>query len=175
MDRHVALTGFMAAGKSSVGRRLAAELDLPFVDTDDAIVAEHGPITGLFARVAESGFREIELEAVRTALAGPCAVVALGGGAVTHASTRALLSERALRVFLDVPLDIVMSRLRNASASRPMLGPAPAEARVRALWEARLPLYREADIIVDCGRRSSSSIAKRVADLLRARNALLAP
>jgi shikimate kinase len=172
MDRHVALIGFMGAGKSSVGRRLAAELRVPFVDTDDAIVAVHGPIPALFERVAENGFREREREAVEAALAGPAAVLALGGGAVTHAPTRALLAERALRVFLDVPEDVLLARLRRGAASRPMLGGNASPERVRALFDVRLPLYREADIVVDCGRRTSSAIARHVAELVRAHRPL---
>jgi shikimate kinase len=168
MDRHVALIGFMGAGKSSVGRRLAPELGLPFVDTDDEIVAEHGPIPALFERAGEGGFREHELAAVRAALDAPCAVLALGGGAVTHEATRRLLAERALRVFLDVPLDVIFARLQRSNATRPMLGSAPTEARMRALFESRLPLYREADIVVECSRRTSSAVARQVADLVRA-------
>lgn len=165
MDRHVALIGFMGAGKSSVGRRLALELALPFIDTDEAIVAEHGPIPELFAREGEAGFRERERVAVAAALAGPPAVLALGGGAVTHEPTRALLAP-ALRVFLDVPSDVLFSRLRRSNGTRPMLGEAPSEARMRALLHARLPLYREADIVVDCGRRTSSAVARHVAELV---------
>jgi shikimate kinase len=172
VDRHVALIGFMGAGKSSVGRRLALEMGLPFVDTDEAIVAEHGPIPALFEQLGESGFRECEHIAVRAALEGPRAVIALGGGAVTHEPTRLLLNERTLRVFLDVPLEVIFARLRYSNVARPMLGKAPTEARMRTLFEARLPLYREADIVADCGRRTSSSVARHVAELLRANQPL---
>ncbi len=167
MERHVALTGFMAAGKSSVGRRLAADLGVPFIDTDESIVAAHGPIADIFARDGEAAFRERELEAVRAALDAPPAVIALGGGAVTHPPTHALLQGRALRIFLDVPIDVVLMRLRHAATVRPLIGAEPREARIRALHAERLPLYRQADLIVDCGRRSSSAVAKHLAARLR--------
>ena len=172
MERHVALVGFMAAGKSSVGRRLASELGVPFVDTDARIVAQHGPIPDIFARDGEARFREYECAAIGEALAGPLAVLALGGGAVTHEPTRALLAERALRIFLDVPIEVIINRLRYAPATRPLLGPAPSETRVRALLDARMPLYREADVVIDYGRRSSSAVARYAAELLRSRGPL---
>src|SRR5271165_4707079 len=157
----------MAAGKSRVGRRLAAELALPFVDTDAAIVARHGSIADIFAREGEPAFREYEFDAVQSALDGPTAVVALGGGAVTHAPTRALLAERALRVFLDVPIGVVMARLRRSRTVRPLVGTLPDENRVRALLSARLPFYREAEIVVDCGHRSSALVAHDLVARLR--------
>jgi len=167
VDRHIALTGFMAAGKSSVGRRLAVDLGLPFVDTDESIVAAHGSVADIFARDGEAAFRACELEAVRAALDGPLAVIALGGGAVMHPPTRELLEARALRIFLNVPIEIVLMRLRHAATVRPLIGPEPREARVRELHAQRLPIYRQADVIVDCGRRSSSAVAKDVAARLR--------
>jgi shikimate kinase len=164
------LIGFMGAGKTSVGKRLAAELKLPFIDTDDAVVSVHGPIPAIFEREGEAGFRARELAAVAAALDGEPAVLALGGGAVTHDPTRALLADgRALRVFLDVPFEVMFSRLRYSNGVRPMLVHASGEAGARALYERRLERYREADVVVDCGRRSSSAVAKHLAALLRER------
>jgi len=159
----------MGAGKSTIGKRLAKELGLAFVDTDETIVKRHGPIAEMFARDGEAMFRAREFEAVRDALAGPPAVVALGGGAVTHAPTRALVAERALRVYLDVPLPALLARLRRSKTARPLLDGTVDAERVRALHAKRAPIYRESEISVPGTRRSLGAIAREIADLVRAR------
>ena len=168
MKAHLALVGFMGAGKSTIGKRLAVELNLPFVDTYAEIVAEHGPIPQIFKREGDAGFRQREFEAVRAALAGPPAVIALGGGAVTHEPTRALLAERALRVYLEVPLSVLLLRLRRSRTVRPVLGASAAETRVRELLAERAPLYREAEIVVAAGERSRAAVVYEIAQLARA-------
>lgn len=170
MSEHVALIGFMAAGKSTLGRRVARELGLPFVDSDAAIVERHGPIAEIFAREGDAGFRQLEYEVVRAALAGPPAVLALGGGAVTHEATRALLATGAVRVFIDVPLRTLVSRLQRSRTIRPLLGEKLEPERVRALWERRMPLYREAEIVVAAGgHRSQAAIAREIVARVRPR------
>jgi shikimate kinase len=153
----------MGCGKSTIGKALARELGVRFVDTDDAIVARHGPIPELFARAGEAGFRAAELDAVREALDGPPAVLSLGGGAVTYAPTRALLAERSLRVYLDIPLETLVVRLRRSKTVRPLLGREPTLERVRELLEAREPLYREADIVVAGPHRTKQRFAREIA------------
>ncbi len=165
--RHVALVGFMAAGKSTIGRFVARELGLPFVDTDDLIVARHGPIAELFARDGEAGFRAAELDAVVEALAGPRSVIALGGGAVTHAPTRAVLAEGALRVYLEVPPETILARLRRSRTVRPVVGRAPTIERVRELLALREPLYRDCDLTVRGPRRSKLAYARAIVESLR--------
>ncbi len=96
-------------------------------------------------------------------------VLALGGGALTFEPTRALLRERALCVYLDVPLDILLERLRRSPTIRPLLGPSPTRECVRKLFVEREPLYRQADVIVRAGRRSGP------ADFARAIACQLAP
>jgi shikimate kinase len=166
--RHVALIGFMGAGKSTIGRRLARELDLPFADSDELIVARHGPIEQIFARDGSAAFREYEFAAVRDLLAGEVAVVALGGGAVTHAPTRELLARSALRVYLEVPLEALVARLRRSRTVRPVIGDVPTRAAVKALLESREPLYREAELVVRGGRRSKDALAREIAASIRA-------
>jgi shikimate kinase len=153
----------MAAGKTTIGRHLARELGLDFVDTDELIVARNGSVAGLFESVGELGFRAAELEAVRTALEGPPAVIALGGGAVTHAPTRALLAERALRVYLDIPIEAILARLARSRTVRPLVGPSPSPERVRELLNEREPFYREADIVVSGPHRSKRTFAREIA------------
>ena len=94
------LVGPMAAGKTSIGRRVARALELPFVDTDKRVVAEHGSIPSIFETHGEQHFRALERQAVAAALAEG-GVISLGGGAVTDAGTRGLLREHPV-VFLTV-------------------------------------------------------------------------
>jgi shikimate kinase len=166
--KHVALVGFMAAGKTTIGRHLARELDVPFFDTDEAIVRAHGPIADLFAAHGEGAFRRAELEAVTEALAGPPCVIALGGGAVTHPPTRALLGERALRVYLQLPVESLVERLKRSRTIRPLVGERPTLERVRALLEPREPIYLESDIVVRGPRRSKHAFAVEIAARVRA-------
>lgn len=158
----------MAAGKSTIGRRVARELDLPFVDTDAAIVERYGPIPEIFTQFGDGGFRDKEFELVRLALEGPAAVLALGGGAVTHEPTQRLLAERAVRVFIDVPLRTLMARLRRSRVARPMLGGRVDSEKVESLWKAREPLYREAEITIEAVRGSQASLAREIAMRVKA-------
>jgi shikimate kinase len=153
----------MAAGKTTIGRHLARELGVGFVDTDELIVARNGSVSELFSSVGEPGFRAAELEAVRAALEGPPAVIALGGGAVTHAPTRALLAERSLRVYLDIPIEAILARLARSRTVRPLVGPNPSPERVRELLNEREPFYREADIVVSGPHRSKRTFAREIA------------
>lgn len=152
------LIGPMGAGKSRVGGSLAAALAVPFIDTDQRIVARYGPIADLFARDGEERFREIEREVVAEALQEP-AVVALGGGAVLHPDTRADLEDRTV-VLLRVDAEAVAPRL--AGGSRPLLAEGGLERWTRILAE-RAPVYDAlADIDLDTSRRP---VARIVADL----------
>lgn len=167
MKPHVALIGFMAAGKTTVGKRLARDLGRRFVDTDDLVVAARGrPVAAIFAEEGEDGFRRYEFEAAREAFSGTSAVVALGGGALTHPPTRDLLAASAVCVYLELELQEIMMRLRRARTIRPLAGPRPTPARIAELLATRTPLYREAEITVRVGRRSAGQIAREILDRL---------
>jgi len=149
--RAIVLIGPMGAGKTSVGKRAAKALGLPFYDSDAAVVRAHGPIADIFATHGEPHFRELEREAVAAGLENG-GVVALGGGAVLDAQTQAAL--RAHRVaLLTVDPAIVAGRIRGGA--RPLLngenGPSDDPvARWNAVYEARRDLYaRLADITFD--------------------------
>lgn len=167
MKTHVALVGFMAAGKTTIGRYLARELDLPFIDTDALIVARHGPIATIFTELGEATFRSYEHDAILEALAGAPSVVALGGGAVTDEGTRRLVAARAYRVFLDVPAEILATRVRRSPTLRPVVGKTPTTTRIRELLAQREPLYREADYTIPGARRSKLALAREIAELIR--------
>ena len=142
----VALIGPMGAGKTSIGRKAARALGIPFFDTDAAIVRDHGPIDRIFAERGEAYFRELERAAVIEGLATD-GIVSLGGGAVTHAETRADLASHRV-VLLTVAPRVVAARVRDSN--RPLLQGADALERWTAIYEARRPLYEElADVTFD--------------------------
>ncbi|HSK15437.1 MAG TPA: bifunctional shikimate kinase/3-dehydroquinate synthase [Gaiellaceae bacterium] len=139
LDRHLALVGFMGAGKTTVGREVAAATHRPFVDTDGEIERRHGPIPRIFEERGEEEFRLLEERVVAEVLctAEP-AVIALGGGAVLSERTRALAAARAFPVWLTVEPDDAWRR--SSGGDRPL---ARDEAGFRRLYEERLPLYEE--------------------------------
>ena len=116
----IVLVGFMGAGKTTVGRRLAAKLNLPFIDSDEVIVDRAGrPISQIFTEDGEPAFRQLEHEVIADLLGGPAVVLALGGGAVQHPSTRMLLAAVPV-VYLQVSYAEAMRRVGGDQA-RPML------------------------------------------------------
>ena len=135
------LVGAPGAGKSTVGRMLAARLDVAFRDTDADVEAAAGkPIPDIFVDDGEEAFRALERDAVRTALAEHAGVLSLGGGAVLASSTRQLLQEHVV-VLLEVDLPAAASRV-GLGQGRPLVGLNP-RAQLRQLLQQRLPLYRE--------------------------------
>lgn len=154
------LVGPMGAGKTSIGRRVARKLHVPFIDTDKRIAAEHGPIPEIFAEHGEERFRELEREAVAAALSEG-GVVSLGGGAVTQAETRRLLQSHPV-VFLTVTRDAVAGRIRGGN--RPLLeGTDPLE-RWERIFDERRAWYEEvASTVVDTSRRPIQRIAAEIA------------
>ncbi len=140
LDRHLALAGFMGAGKTSVGAEVASRLDRPFVDLDHEIERRTGSsISDLFTTSGEAGFRAVEQETAADVLRGrQPVVVALGGGAVLAPTTRELLAGRALTVLLEVDPAVAWERVRHAD--RPL---ARDEQAFHELYEARRPAYDE--------------------------------
>ncbi|MFE6994699.1 shikimate kinase [Microbacterium sp. NPDC057659] len=154
------VVGPMAAGKTSVGRRVARTLEVPFIDTDKRIAAAHGPIPELFEAHGEAHFRELEREAVAGALAEG-GVVSLGGGAVTDAGTRTLLSGHPV-VYLTVTAAAVAARITGGG--RPLLAGEDPVARWEEIFQARRGLYEEvADLTVDTSKRPMRKIADEIA------------
>ena len=138
LGRHIALAGFMGAGKSRVGTRVAELTARPFVDLDALIEKRHVPIAELFAR-GETEFRRIEEETLAEVLAGPESVIALGGGAVLSPLSRERLRTRAFTVYVDVDVETAWERVRGSD--RPL---AQREPDFRKLYEDRQAVYAEA-------------------------------
>jgi shikimate kinase/3-dehydroquinate synthase len=155
----VFLVGFMAAGKTTVGRLLAAQLGVPFVDVDDVVTEFAGARPAeLLARRGEPAFRQIEATAVESVLTGPPAVVATGGGAACQPGAMARLLSAGLVVALDVPLADALARAGSPD-ERPLLARSPDQ--VAALYAARRPIYRQAHAVVPVAGQPADEVALR--------------
>jgi shikimate kinase len=146
--RTLVMVGMMGAGKSSVGRRLASRLGMPFVDADTEIEkAANASITDIFERHGEAYFRDGERRVIQRLLDGEAKVLATGGGAFVHPETRAAIKARGISIWLKADRDLLMSRVRRRS-NRPLLKTANPEATLQRLMEERYPIYAEATIHV---------------------------
>ncbi len=166
--RSLVLVGLMGAGKTSIGRRLAARLGLPFRDADAEIELAAGcTIPELFSRYGERDFRDGERRVIRRLLAGDPLVLATGGGAFMDPQTRAAIRADGVSVWLRVRLPTLVRRV-STRTNRPLLQNGdPAEILAR-LMEQRHPTYAEADLIVDCGDEPPDHTTAKVLDALHA-------
>jgi shikimate kinase len=147
--RMIVLVGLMGAGKSTVGRRLAARLDLPFRDADQEIEAAAGmTIPDIFAAHGEAYFRDGERRVIARLLQDGPGVLATGGGAYINPETRARIAELGVSIWLRADFDILMRRVRKRS-NRPLLQNPDPESTMRRLMETRHPIYALADIAID--------------------------
>lgn len=146
--RSVVLVGMMGAGKTSVGRRLAAALELPFVDADAEIerVADMG-IPEIFERYGEPFFRDREAKVVARLLEESQKVLATGGGAWMNPETRARIAASGVSVWLSAEFDVLLRRVKKRGG-RPLLAKPDPEAALRRLIEERYPTYALADITI---------------------------
>lgn len=147
-SRSIVLVGMMGAGKSSVGRRLAKKLDLPFVDADSEIERAAGmTVSEIFDRHGEESFRSGEARVIARLLEQGRQVLATGGGAFMNAGTRALIANKGISVWLKAEPDVLLRRIKRRS-DRPLLRTADPAATLKRLIEERYPLYSEADVTV---------------------------
>jgi shikimate kinase len=146
--RSVALVGMMGAGKSSIGRKLAARLNLPFADADAEIEKAAGmTIPDIFAKHGEPYFRSGETRVIARLLEEGPQVLATGGGAFMNPDTRARMREKAVTLWLKADFDVLFKRIRRRN-DRPMLDTADPAETLRALIALRDPVYAEADVTV---------------------------
>lgn len=166
----VVLVGPMGVGKSTVGQLLAERLGVGYRDTDEDIVAAQGrSIAEIFVDEGEPAFRELEKNAVRTALAGHDGVLALGGGAVLDADTRALLAGQRV-VYLSMDVEEAVRRT-GLNAARPLLAVNPRK-QWRELMDARRHLYEEvAASVVATDGRTPEEVAQAALDALELKEA----
>jgi shikimate kinase len=147
-QRSIVLVGLMGSGKSSIGRRLAQRLRLPFVDADTEIeTAAKMTIPEIFAQHGEQYFRDGERRVIARILQSGPQVLATGGGAFMNADTRERIAANGLSIWLKAELDVLMRRVRKRS-NRPLLQTDDPEARMRDLMTLRHPVYALADLTV---------------------------
>lgn len=159
-DRSIVLVGLMGAGKTTVGRRLARRLDLPFYDSDEEIerAADHS-VAEIFTRFGEASFRDGERRVIARLLGGPPKVIATGGGAFVNEDTRALILDRCVAVWLDSDLPTLAERVSRRD-TRPLLRDREPLPVLRDLSDRRRPIYAQAHVHV----RSLSAPHERAVD-----------
>jgi shikimate kinase len=146
--RLIVLVGMMGAGKSTIGRRLAARLGVPFIDADSEIEAAAGmSIPDIFEAHGEPHFRDGEARVIARLLESGPAVLATGGGAFIREETRSRVGAKAVSIWLKADADIIMRRVRRR-ADRPLLQTPDPEATVGRLISEREPVYQHADLTI---------------------------
>jgi shikimate kinase len=167
--RSVVLIGLMGAGKTAVGRRLAARLDLPFIDADSEIEAAAGAtISEIFAERGEAYFRQGERKVIARLLDSGPQVLATGGGAFMDADTRANIKARGVSVWLKADIKVLLKRVARRD-NRPLLATGDPAEVMKRLMDTRYPVYSEADITVESRDLPHDVMVGTVIDALAAK------
>ena len=167
--RLIVLVGMMGAGKSTIGRRLAARLGLPFLDADSEIEAAAGmSIPDIFEAHGEPQFRDGEARVIARLLESGPAVLATGGGAFMREETRNRVGAKAISIWLKADADIIMRRVRRR-ADRPLLQTPDPEATLGRLISEREPVYQRADLTIWSRDVPHEKIVDECVDALHAR------
>jgi shikimate kinase len=166
LDRPIVLVGLMGVGKSTVGRRLAKRLGLPFIDSDSAIEDAAGyPPAEIFERYGEQDFRDGERRLVARLVDGEIRVIATGGGAYVDPRTREMLNDRTITIWLDAPVDILADRTSRRD-TRAQLRGGDAKATLERLSTERRPSYEQAHIHVKSGDGAHRDVVDSIIDAL---------
>jgi shikimate kinase len=167
--RSVVLIGMMGVGKSSIGRRLAARLGIPFVDADAEIEQAAGMgISDIFARHGEADFRSGEARVIARLLDGGPQVLATGGGAFMNEATRAAIKNKGISIWLSAEFDVLMRRIAKRKNERPMLQTADPAETLRQLIALRQPTYALADLTVQSREVPHDAIVAEIVTALAA-------
>tara|TARA_Y100000994_G_C15553925_1_gene385297 strand:- start:13 stop:591 length:579 start_codon:yes stop_codon:yes gene_type:complete len=149
IDRPITLIGIMGAGKTTLGKRLAKQLNLEFFDSDLEIEDFAGcTIKTIFERQGEQAFRKIEQKVLAQLLSGSNRVIATGGGAFINPDTRLLIKEKTISIWLKTSLNLAMSRVEGRD-KRPLLNNVDIRKKLDQIINQRNPIYAEADITID--------------------------
>lgn len=168
--RSIVMIGLMGAGKSSIGRRLATRLNLPFFDADTEIEAAAGcTIAEFFERHGEAEFRDGERRVIARLLENEPKVLATGGGAFMDEETRAAIAQTGISVWLRADLDTLVRRT-SRRAERPLLNTGDPARTLESLMETRHPVYALADIVVESNDGPPDETVERVVEALAAFN-----
>ena len=160
-SKSVVLVGFMAAGKSTIGRLLARKLQFAFIDTDLEIEKSKGrTVAAIFQEHGESEFRRIEREMITRILADDSQVISIGGGAFADQEMRDILCRRAITIWLDTPFEVVGERLSKSDARPLAAGKTPQD--LRQLWQLRRPFYEQAEIHIHTGDAAPEAVVEQI-------------
>jgi len=164
MKTNIALIGFMGAGKSAVGRALAAKLDMEFVDLDSLIEKKAGrSIAEIFARDGEAAFRSMEAETTAQVAGKEKKVIACGGGIVLEQNNIDIIKKSSIIVYLAAEPAVLLRRVLNGKERRPLLEVADPAAAIDGLLKYRRPLYEKAaDIIIDTSQLDIAGAAGKI-------------
>ncbi len=166
-EKSVVLIGLMGAGKSSVGRRLAASLNLPFSDIDHIVEKQAGmSISRIFASEGEDKFREMELDTIKETLDEPVHIIATGGGAFMRGEVRDIIRQKAISVWLKAPLDILVERVSRKN-TRPLLENGNKQEIMAELIKQRYPVYEQADLTVESSTAPHHVVVNEIINQLK--------
>ncbi len=162
LPRTVVLIGLMGAGKSCIGRKLAARIGAPFVDADEEIERAAGlTVAEIFAKYGESAFRDGERRVMSRLIQGSPSIVSAGGGAFMDAETRDLIKGNAVSIWLRADLETLVARTKGRS-HRPLLNKGDPREILAELMRVRGPTYAEADLVVETGVDNPNVTTARV-------------
>ena len=166
----VVMVGMMGAGKTAVGRALAIRLGVPFLDSDAEIqTAANMSIPEIFDRDGEPFFRDKESQVISRLLDEARGILSTGGGAFLRPENRAMISERGVSVWLKADINVLWARVRHKD-TRPLLRTDNPRATLQGLYEARVPLYAQADLeVTSDGQAQIETMVDRVLDVLMTR------
>jgi shikimate kinase len=170
LKKTIVMVGMMGAGKTAVGRALAARLGVPFLDSDHEIeAAANMTIPEIFARDGEPFFREKETQVIARLLQEERGILSTGGGAFLAERNRDLIAEYGTSVWLNADLDVLWNRVRHKD-TRPLLRTPDPRATLEGLYNQRVPLYAKADLaVMSDGVSSIEEMVDKVLDVLKQR------
>jgi shikimate kinase len=172
LKKTVALVGMMGAGKTSIGKRLAARLEVPFADADHEIeAAADMTVAEIFAKYGEPEFRRLERSVITRLLHDRPHILATGGGAYMNDATRATMTNEAFTIWLKAPIDILLGRVKKRQEhdqTRPLLNNGDIRATLERLSAEREPVYALADMMLESGDEPHAVLIDRIVAALTA-------
>ena len=163
------LVGMMGAGKTTIGRRLAQLLDMPFVDADDEIAtAAGGSIQNVFLFHGEDMFRDLEMRVIERLLKTPHRIIATGGGAFIQDSVRTMIQSQGVSIWLKADSDVIYERVARRT-TRPILEQGDKRTIVNNLVKQRYPIYQQAHITIESDQQGHHIVVQKIVDALNAR------
>lgn len=172
LSKTIALVGMMGAGKTSIGKRLAARLETPFADADHEIEAAAGmTVAEIFAKYGEPEFRRLERSVIARLLHDKPLVLATGGGAYIDDTTRAAMKDHAFTIWLSAPIDILLARVKKRQEhdqTRPLLANSDMRGTLERLLEVRQPYYAMADMVLESGDEPHAVLLDKIVAALAA-------